>query len=72
MRDRAEREAYPKGLVGMYRRAYIVIVLFGILGMWLLVFLRWPAYQVLLLARAGEITLALTAWWLAGRVLAGK
>ena len=53
-------------------RSAIFIVIFGILAVWLLVWLRWPAYQIQLVTRAGWILLVLAAWWLAGRVLAGK
>ena len=42
------------------------------LVVWLLVWVQWPAYQVQLAGRAVWILLIMAAWWLAGRVLAGK
>ena len=65
-----DRKPIRKGL--SMSRSAIFIVIFGILAVWLLVWLRWPAYQIQLVTRAGWILLVLAAWWLAGRVLAGK
>ena len=43
-----------------------------VLVVWLLIWVQSPAYQAQLVGRAGWILLVAAAWWLAGRVLAGK